>query len=53
MSVNKNVPYEFHQMFELQLRSSYKSRKDGNERLSEGKQIERKMEKEVCETRIS
>ena len=45
ISVDKDVLCEFHWLLELQSKSSHKSRNSGYESLSEGKQIEWKMEK--------
>ena len=45
ISLNKDVFYEFHLLFELQSKRSYEGRNEGYESLSEGKWIERKIEK--------
>ena len=45
ISLNKDVFYEFHLLFELQSKRSYEGRNEGYESLSEGKRIERKIEK--------
>ena len=45
ISINKDVFYEFHQLFKLQSRNSLKCGSDRNESLLEGKRIERRLEK--------